>query len=120
MFSNRPKRDRIKPSITKIQLKKVPADHRNTMRLGVIERRATDIRPQNLVIAGKRRLQLMQKRAGGAADIQHLSRHTMLPEKPQLPFEAYAGIIAFELGRGQIVVRAFTVVIFSRRKSGWH
>ena len=45
MFSNRPKRDRIKPSITKIQLKKVPADHRNTLQAdtGVSEHAGTGL-----------------------------------------------------------------------------
>src|SRR2546429_1972370 len=110
MFDDRPKCDGVKTPIAKVKVQKRLANDLEAPTLRVIQRSASHVRASHGVIPWKLRLELVQKRAGGATHVQYGAGLAMRAEQSQLPLEAHRRVIALPFVRRQIKRSAEPVV----------
>lgn len=95
MFDDGPKSQGVE-LFFEIMSKEISTNDGDAHFFGMIERSLGGIGADDLIIAGKTFLQLVEKAAGGATDVEDYAARTVSTEQAEFTPEADIRIIAFE------------------------
>src|SRR6266545_3204106 len=96
VLDDRPKRDGIEMSASKIRIEERLTNDFEAPTLRVVERRSGDISSGNRVISRKTCFELKQKRACRTTDIQHRARPAIASKQSQLTLKPDRRIVAVQ------------------------